>query len=369
MNKPNILSRIQAEGKRTSNDSLSVAEAIKTTMYKGEELGDQFSPFEITRMLGNLLVIMEDKNTSGAVGELIANITTDIIKSEKFLEVVHGNNKTAIGAALINIGLNLYSLEDAFNKVIEDMIDEKVFGKEDMDFVMENTGDIQLNADVIRKLSELYGMKTPLDDLFKLLDSNGDDPTLEEVIALYRAGIVNEGIFYDLLEGDIITVKDLIENTNDDEFTKIMLKVKELILKESEKTSANKEEEEHNCESCSMSGSCPIEVAHSIIDGVEEPMDSEEEELRKRVLEGTITDEEISKEMAIFSLSPTFLKENISSERFERIMMMSFEKIVSGLSDIKVKHKKVDLADVSAKDINSKERMSLSNFIRDIISK
>lgn len=360
MNKPNILSRIKSEVKGTTSHSLGVATAIKSTKYKGEELGEQFTPFEILRMLGDLLVTMENKNTTGAVKEVIANVTKDIIKSDKFSEVTAGASKRTIGTALINIGLNLYALEDAFNKVIEEMIDEEVFEEDDMEFVMDNTDGIELNATVLSKLSKLYDIESPLDSILKILDFSSNEPTLKEFISLYRAGIVSESIFYDLLEEDVITISDLMENTTDDEFSKIMIGVRDVVLKEASKNkSAKKQEvkEEHNCNSCKKSGNCPAELFRSIIRGENTPLD-EEKEIREKILDGTATDEEISKGLGTFSLSPVFVKENISSERFERIMMMSINEIVKGLPTIEIKHNVND---------TTKEEMNLSSFIKDLI--
>lgn len=314
----NILSRITEEGTKLSNHAIDVAEAIAQAPYKGEKLEESFTPEEVLRMFSNICVAKEDELSDGMVANLIKRITKEVVKSELFSEVTQGATRKSIGMALVNIGTSLYGFEEVMNNVVEGMLDEGVFGDEEMDFLIANSEGIRLGKNVVVKLGKKFGVDESLLDMVNDISDNGildEITTAEEALESFRNGNIDGEHFFVLLERGTVEIGDLIEMTTIEEFTEIMMEVKKV-------------QEKLFTSDCSSCESCGKGCNGNL--GSPKFITKKEAEIRERILNNNISDEELAHEMLSLNIDPAFVEKHYDPARLANLAKIGFDKVMMG---------------------------------------
>lgn len=237
-------------------------------------------------------------------------------------EIDKGNlTRADIGVALLKLGADMLVFETIAEAILETDIENGTARVEDIE-ELRKAKFVHIDDEIIEKIEAL-------DKKSKEVKVEGDKDVL---IKLIKDRAISDNVIYELLLSKFITIKELSDTLPGDRFDEI-LKIVDPdyeVEKKVEKDSCG-----GKCKSCSCGSSHSLlEFASKLKEALtkeakEGHISTHEAQIRNRIKDGLMPDEEIAKALVRGQLNPFFLEtiDVIDEERLTKIALLAREQM------------------------------------------
>lgn len=283
---------------------------------------DALEPDELIGAISGILYDFTtlEKNRVEEVKDIIEELVLN--DSDIDDEVEAGNlTRADIGVALLKLGSEMLAFETIAEAILETRIENKTATIKDLE-MLNDTGLVYISDEIIEQIEAL-------DNKSKEVKVDGDKAVL---IKLIKDRAVSDSTIKELLLSQFITVKELSDSLPGERFDEI-LKIVDPdygVEKRAEKDSCGGKYKSCSCGSSNGFVEVVSKLKETLLKEAKEGhVSTKEAQIRNRIKDGLMSDEEIASALVRGQLNPFYLEtvDAIDKERLTKIALLTREQM------------------------------------------